>query len=135
MEDVEGFLGYRLYQKEGLKMPESVQKATKEYRDQSDRLSMFTNQCLQKQAGAELRSSAVYSRYKDWCAENGFKYENAVSFKKKMSAAGFVYMLRRPWNENSEKTVMVNDVTWATVGVRKGVVVHGKFKARKCGKP
>lgn len=106
--------GFRLYQKEGLRMPASVEQATQEYKDQSDRLTMFTVQCLQKEAGQELRSSAIYSRYKDWCTDNGFKYENASNFRKKMEAAGFVYMRRRPWNDKgkSEKTTMVNDVTW-----------------------
>ncbi|MFR7820226.1 phage/plasmid primase, P4 family [Candidatus Pseudoruminococcus sp.] len=107
---LEGFL---LYQDEGLKMPGSVASATADYRAQSDRITMFTNQCIQKQAGQELRSSAIYNRYKDWCAENGFKYENAANFKKKMAAAGFVYMVRRPWNEQGTPTPMVNDVTWA----------------------
>ena len=74
---------------------------------------MFTAQCIQKQAGQELRSSAIYRHYKDWCAENGFKYENATNFKKKMVAAGFVYVVRRPWNEKAEKTIMVDNVTWA----------------------
>ena len=87
--------------------------ATADYRAQSDRITMFTNQCIQKQAGQELRSSAIYNRYKDWCTENGFKYENAANFKKKMAAAGFVYMVRRPWNEQGTPTPMVNDVTWA----------------------
>ena len=105
--------GFRLYQEEGLKMPESVAKATQEYRDQSDRISMFTNQCLQKQAGQELRSSAIYERYKTWCGENGYKYENAANFRKKMEAAGFVYQRRRPWNENEPNALtMVNDVMW-----------------------
>ena len=40
--------GFRLYQKEGLKMPESVASATQEYRDRSDRISMFTKQCLER---------------------------------------------------------------------------------------
>jgi putative DNA primase/helicase len=107
--------GFRLYQKEGLKMPDSVERATKEYRNQSDRITMFTNHWLRKQAGQELRSSAIYTRYREWCGENGFKYENAANFKKKMASAGFVYMLRRPWNEkNTGATVMVNDVAWVT---------------------
>ena len=107
--------GFRLYQQEGLKMPNSVEQATKEYRSQSDRITMFTNHWLRKQAGQELRSSAIYTRYKEWCGENGFKYENAANFKKKMASAGFVYMLRRPWNEkNTGATVMVNDVAWVT---------------------
>ena len=106
--------GFKLYQKEGLKMPDSVASATADYRDQSDRLAMFTKQCLKREAGQELRSSAIYTRYKDWCSDNGFKYENAANFKKKMETAGFVYQRRRPWNENegTEKTTMVNDVTW-----------------------
>ena len=106
--------GCRLYQEEGLKMPESVASATADYREQSDRISMFTVQCLKKQKGAELRSSAVYKRYQDWCCENGFKYENAANFKKKMETAGFVYVKRRPWNEQGSATPMVNDVTWVT---------------------
>ena len=107
--------GFRLYQEEGLKMPGSVEAATQEYRDQSDRLSMFTKQCLVKKAGEELRSSAIYERYKTWCAENGFKYENAANFKKKMETAGFVYQRRKLWNEKgAAPTTMVNDVTWTT---------------------
>ena len=106
--------GFRLYQEEGLKMPDSVETATKEYRDQSDRLSMFTNQCVIRAAGQELRAQAIYVRYKDWCAENGFKYENASNFRKKMEAAGFVYMRRRPWNEKgAAMSTMVNDAAWA----------------------
>lgn len=105
--------GFRLYQKEGLKMPESVASATQEYRDRSDRISMFTKQCLERKAGQELRSSAIYTRYKDWCSENGFKYENAANFKKKMETAGFVYQRRRPWNEkDANPTPMINDVCW-----------------------
>ena len=105
--------GCRLYQKEGLKMPESVASATADYREQSDRIAMFTKQCIKRQPGEELRSSAIYKRYQDWCRDNGFKYENAANFKKKMATAGFVFMVRRPWNEKGAgATVMVNDVTW-----------------------
>ncbi len=107
--------GFALYQAEGLKMPESVEAATAEYRAQSDRITMFTTQCIQKQAGQELRSSAIYERYKTWCGENGYKYENAANFRKKMEAAGFVYQRRRPWNETEPNALtMVNDVMWVT---------------------
>ena len=105
--------GFRLYQQEGLVMPGSVEAATKEYRDQSDRLTMFTAQCLKKEAGQELRAQAIYTRYKDWCADNGYKYENAGNFRKKMETAGFVYQRRRPWKEkDTGMTTMVNDVVW-----------------------
>ena len=105
--------GFALYQTEGLKMPKSVEDATAEYRAQSDRITMFTTQCLKREAGQELRSSAIYERYKTWCGENGFKYENAANFRKKMEAAGFIYQRRRPWNEKgAQLTTMTNDVSW-----------------------
>ncbi|MBP3805411.1 MAG: nucleoside triphosphatase [Oribacterium sp.] len=105
--------GFRLYQEEGLKMPGSVENATIEYRKLSDRLMMFTAQCIKKEVGQELRAQAVYTRYKEWCADNGYKYENASNFRKKMETAGFVYQRRRPWNEkDAGQTTMVNDVAW-----------------------
>jgi putative DNA primase/helicase len=105
--------GFRLYMTEGLDMPDSVENATKEYRQQSDRIMMFTSQCVKKEIGQELRAQAVYSRYKDWCAENGFKYENAANFRKKMEQAGFVYQRRRPHDEKGAgQTTMVNDIVW-----------------------
>lgn len=105
--------GFRLYMTEGLGMPDSVENATKEYRQQSDRIMMFTSQCVKKEIGQELRAQAVYSRYKDWCAENGFKYENAANFRKKMEQAGFVYQRRRPHDEKGAgQTTMVNDIVW-----------------------
>ena len=107
--------GFRMYQEEGLSMPESVEDATRKYREQSDRVMMFTTQCIQRETGQELRASAIYTRYKDWCGENGYKFENAGNFRKKMEAAGFVYMRRKPWNEKgTDKTTMVNDITWTS---------------------
>ena len=95
-------------------MPKSVLEATEEYRNMSDRVMMFSTQCLKKEKGKELRSSAVYKRYQDWCAENGFKYENASNFNKKLGQF-YVYTRRRPWlTKGDGETTMINDVTWRT---------------------
>ena len=104
--------GFRLYNEEGLDMPEAVLKATEDYRRVSDRILMFCGQCLKKASGKELRAQAIYRRYQDWCSENGFKAENASNFRKKMEQY-FVYQKRRPWNETANTTPMVNNVTWA----------------------
>lgn len=104
--------GFRLYHEEGLKMSKSVLDATEEYRRVSDRVLMFATQCLKKKRGQELRAQAIYKRYQDWCAENGFKAENASNFRRKMEQK-FVYQKRRPWNEHTDSSTMVNNVTWA----------------------
>ena len=109
--------GFQLYHAEGLKMPQSVIEATSDYRTQSDRIMMFTAQWIKREAGKELRSSAIYTKYRDWCKENGFRYENAANLRKKMETAGFVYMRRRPWSEKeTNPLIMVNDVTWREEG-------------------
>lgn len=105
--------GFRLYLTEGLTMPDSVEMATTQYRQQSDRIMMFTSQCVKKEIGQELRAAQVYSRYKTWCAENGFKYENAANFRKKMEQSGYVYQRRRPKDEKGAgATPMINDISW-----------------------
>ncbi len=105
--------GFKLYMQEGLDMPDSVENATAEYRQQSDRIMMFTSQCVKQEREQELRAQAVYTRYKDWCAENGFKYENASNFRKKMEQAGYIYQRRRPKDETSAcTTTMINDIAW-----------------------
>lgn len=105
--------GYRLFQAEGLDRPESVKSATIKYREQSDCIGLFVSQCIKHEDGQELRSSAVYNRFKQWCVENGYKDENMANFKKMMERAGFVYARRRPWNEkNCQMTTMINNVAW-----------------------
>lgn len=69
------FEGYRLYKAEGLDEPEEVKAATEEYRVESDRIAQFMRQCLKKEKGSEIKAANVYSRYKDWCRDNGYKYE------------------------------------------------------------
>ena len=38
--------GYRLIQKEGLRIPESVKLAIEKYRKESDKVARFTEECL-----------------------------------------------------------------------------------------
>ena len=42
-------VGFRLYLTEGLTMPDSVEMATTQYRQQSDRIMMFTSGCVKKE--------------------------------------------------------------------------------------
>lgn len=107
--------GYRMYRAEKLDEPKEVKEATDQYQKDSDRIAQFIEQCLQPETGSELQSKAVYKRYKDWCLENGYKYEGAQSFYRRL---GLVYTIikRRPWNQQttgkSNATLLVNDVAW-----------------------
>jgi putative DNA primase/helicase len=56
------------YLKDGLpEDPEACKDATKEYRDDNDKLSIFIDECLQKEKGGSVGVNAVYTKYLEWC--------------------------------------------------------------------
>lgn len=109
--------GYKLFKKEGLEEPEEVKTATEEYRVESDRTAQFMAQCLKKEKGSELKACNVYNRYKDWCSENGYKYESSQNFYKRVSLE-YQIVKRRPWKQettgNTNAANLMNDVAWVT---------------------
>ena len=109
--------GYRLYKDEGLIEPEEVIAATEKYRLDSDRMGQFFAQCLKKEKGGELKPSAIYTRYREWCGENGYKYEGSGNFYKRLNER-FQIVRRRPWSQATtgtmNATTLVDDVAWVT---------------------
>ena len=109
--------GYKLFKAEGLEEPDDVKEATEQYKMDSDRISQFMEQCLKQEKGSELKATAVYTRYKDWCNDNGYKYEGSQNFYKRI---GLNYGIekRRPWKPetvgNMNPTFFVNNATWVS---------------------
>lgn len=69
--------GYKMFRSKGLAMPDSVVQATMDYQIFSDKMGQFFNECLQAKEDSELRRAAIYTRYKEWCGENGYRAESA----------------------------------------------------------
>ena len=115
--------GYKLFKAEGLNEPDEVKAATEEYRVDSDRIAQFMQQCLKKEKGSEIKAANVYSRYKEWCCDNGFKYESSQNFYKRLSLE-YRIVKRRPWKQtttgNMNPLALVNDVAWV-VGEEPGM--------------
>ena len=109
--------GYKLYKTEGLVEPPEVIAATEKYRLDSDRMGQFFAQCLKKEKGSELKPSAIYTRYREWCGENGYKYESSGNFYKRLGIS-FQVVRRRPWSQATtgalNTTTLVDDVAWVT---------------------
>ncbi len=59
--------GWKLYLKEGLKPPENVVNATKEYRDEEDRLADFVAECCDLQPANKVIASDLLDAYLNWC--------------------------------------------------------------------
>ena len=77
--------GLRLIRETGFDSPESVVAAVSEYRGNSDKLGRFINEEMEVDSLAETRTAEAYTRFKQWCAANGYRAENAANFKSSLN--------------------------------------------------
>lgn len=72
--------GCLLWQKEGLKPPESVRAATKEYQDGENTLKIFLQDRCTEGPGQTVRAKEFYQVYRAWAEENGERPFNGNKF-------------------------------------------------------
>lgn len=74
--------GLKYFTNEGsiLYEPESVQKATEDYRNKSDKINNFLLDCYTEDPGNCESIKSVYEVYEGWCRENGYGIENKSNF-------------------------------------------------------
>lgn len=101
--------GHRLFEREGLAMPKSVLEATDAYHKESDRMAQFFTACIADAPGKELRTSAMYTRYQEWCKENGYRPESMKNFKPAIDRK-YTIVKKRPADGSGSATPMVLDV-------------------------
>lgn len=90
---------------DGLETPESVRLATEAYHHSSDKVRLFAEDSLVKGSRYEVRTAEVFSTYKQWCIDNGYKVESATNFNAALSA--LVTIERKRPNTGGEKTTMI----------------------------
>ena len=71
--------GLRRFRAEGAVLPQSIRAAVEEYRKDSDKVTLFAEDCLEK-ADTNISGNAVYQRYSRWCSENGYCCESKKNF-------------------------------------------------------
>ena len=64
--------GYQKYKKEGAQEPKSVRDTTKEYKDDSDTLGRFMEECC-KESKLSVATTELYQTYNFWCTNNSEK--------------------------------------------------------------
>lgn len=64
--------GYHMLQEEGLEMPDAVKNATDEYRQESDSIGVFLEECTEPVPSAfYVTTKVLWQAYNQWCEENG----------------------------------------------------------------
>jgi putative DNA primase/helicase len=82
-----GFVQWR--EKGGLRPPENVLAATKEYRGENDILGTWMEERCVKEATAVAEAAGLYRDYKSWCDERGEYVLTATAFGLQLERLGF----------------------------------------------
>ena len=84
--------GLKQYHTNGnaIEIPDSVRKATDEYRTKSDKVRNFIDDVLTPHDGAVVRARDVYDAYGNWCRVNGYGVENKANFLSELRAKGLL---------------------------------------------
>ena len=98
--------GYRLFRASDLADPAAVVSATKEYQEESDRIGQFVDAWLEEGEAYEVRTSAAYKLYGEWCDKYGYRKENSTNFNNAIQRF-FPIQRKRPNGESGGPTTML----------------------------
>ena len=97
--------GFEQLDKEGLRVPEIIHQATHQYEHDSDKMTLFIEDCLEL-GDFEEKTADVYYRYKSWCQDNGQFPESMKNFKQAL-ASKLTVIRKRPKSGGHKTTVLV----------------------------
>lgn len=78
--------GAMMWQREGLEPPESIRKASGEYRQEMDVIEFFISEKCERGEGYMAPASELYEVYKRWTDESGEHQFNKQKFGSEMKA-------------------------------------------------
>jgi putative DNA primase/helicase len=81
--------GCREWQTDGLKPPAIVTAAVAEYRAESDTLGRFIAECCEVRPNAQVKSSALFKAYQEFCDRGGERWIASKDLPAEMQRRGF----------------------------------------------
>jgi putative DNA primase/helicase len=83
--------GCREWQADGLKPPPLIAEAVRQYREESDTLGRFLGECCEPRPLGQVKSSALFKRYQEFCEQAGERWIPAKDFPAEMARRGFTH--------------------------------------------
>lgn len=83
---LDGLKGYRMH---GLNPPQSIRQANAAYREESDLLGAFIEECLESEMGTTTATGDLYAVYRDWCADQGLRPVTQIVLGRKLGDRGW----------------------------------------------
>lgn len=99
--------GLGLLDKEGLKTPDAVKEATNAYRQESDKIGQFLEECLIRDGKTVLAPDTAFKYFEIWCNQNGYGVDNKRNFLSDLRAKGIVRQARPTGSNIPNKNAIV----------------------------
>ena len=91
--------GLKAYREVGLSPPERVRAANAAYREESDIIGLFLDECVVKTSeleGASVTTGDVYAVFREWCADQGIqKPPTQITLSRKLADRGWRQVANR----------------------------------------
>ena len=99
--------GFKEYQSRGLTPPEAVRIATRDYREDSDKVARFMEGTLKQNPLGKIRLTSLYESYAGWCRDNGQYPESTRGFQRNLERAGVHIEKGRPTGGGTPTTIVI----------------------------
>ena len=76
------------WQREGLRAPDDVRRATAAYRAEMDVMGAFLQECCVLDTNSHVAAKALYAAHKLWCEEHGQRPETQRGFGSRLTERG-----------------------------------------------
>lgn len=80
--------GLKIYQREGVTVPQCIKDATSDYQESQDKISQFITDTLEKKTGGIIAINDLYPEYEKWCNDNGCYSERKQNFIEELKSKG-----------------------------------------------
>ena len=79
----------RLRRRGGFDVPEGVEEATAQFRENNDVPALFATDRCMKDSDAKMKGSELYSEYREWCEANGHRPQSSTRLADDWQRLGF----------------------------------------------
>ncbi len=119
-KELPGILNWALegaveWRETGLKPPEQVMQATKEYRQESDIIGLWLADCAAEDPKAETTQAEVYMSYRNWAGENGQRPMSANMLGRALTERGMARGTNKK-RKTTYKGIAITEASWSLAG-------------------
>jgi putative DNA primase/helicase len=83
--------GCREWQRDGLRPPATITDAVRAYREESDTLGRFIEECCEVRKLAQVKSSVLFRRYQEFCEQAAERWIPAKDFPSEIQRRGLTW--------------------------------------------